>query len=418
MQNSKITKCTSSIIIIFLLTSIQSLSTSSLTSSLAITRRLRIKGAILGGLIGDSLALGGHYEYDSKVIADRIGSYRELSAPTVNYGIGWGRANYHPGKIAGDMTDAGDVALMLLEYLASLPNGNSFDFDGFANHWFTEIEVKGYGSCNFISVGRDATSCPDGLRPGYLNGATRKTLDAIRLSPNAHGKARKALAADVNCLFGATHIAPLLAMPTYISNEEALVRDAVATVYITHKHRDPVKAAEFLARAAYRILNGMSLRNSLEEADKATNDQFISARLAEAIAKVHEATDSNSQLAAQGRFTDDVAITSLARLWEVGKSEPIKVGKASPTEGALPAALYFSLKYENSLEEALIANANCGGDSGARAMVIGLLLGGLHGETALPQRWTTAHNSYKHANSLLTILEQRVEKEIDKHTEL
>ena len=350
--------------------------TAAAAASSTSSRGARIKGAILGGLIGDSLALGGHYEYDAKVIADRIGSYRELSAPTVNYGVGWGRANYHPGKIAGDMTDAGDVSLMLLDYLASLPNGYSFDFDGFADHWYTEIEIKGYGSCNFISVGRDATSCPDGLRSGYLNGATRKTLDAIRLSPNAHGKARKALAADVNCLFGATHIAPLLAMPTYISNEEALVRDAVATVYISHKHRDPVKAAEFLARAAFRILNGMSLRESLEEADKATNDQFISARLAEAIAKVHEATDSNSQLAAQGRFTDDVAITSLARLWEVGKSEPIKVGKASPTEGALPAALYFSLKYENSLEEALIANANCGGDSGARSMVIGLLLGG------------------------------------------
>jgi hypothetical protein len=35
----------------------------------------------------------------------------------------------------------------------------------------------------------------------------------------------------------------------------------------------------------------------------------------------------------------------MARLWDVGKSEPIKVGKASPTEGALPSALYFALKY-------------------------------------------------------------------------
>ena len=44
------------------------------------SRGARIKGAILGSLIGDSLALGGHYEYDAKVIADRIGSYRELSS--------------------------------------------------------------------------------------------------------------------------------------------------------------------------------------------------------------------------------------------------------------------------------------------------------------------------------------------------
>ena len=69
-------------------------------------------------------------------------------------------------------------------------------------------------------------------------------------------------------------------------------------------------------------------------------------------------------------FADDIAITSMARLWDVGKSEPIKVGKASPTEGALPAALYFAIKYHRlatasttgGFEEALVANANCGGD--------------------------------------------------------
>lgn len=41
----------------------------------------RVRGAVLGGLVGDSLALGGHYEYDAKAIADRVGSYTELSAP-------------------------------------------------------------------------------------------------------------------------------------------------------------------------------------------------------------------------------------------------------------------------------------------------------------------------------------------------
>ena len=31
----------------------------------------------------------------------------------------------------------------------------------------------------------------------------------------------------------------------------------------------------------------------------------------------------------------------MARLWDIGRSEPIKVGKASPTEGTLPGAIYF-----------------------------------------------------------------------------
>lgn len=46
----------------------------------------------------------------------------------------------------------------------------------------------------------------------------------------------------------------------------------------------------------------------------------------------------------------------MARLWDVGKSEPIKVGKASPTEGTLPGAVYFILKYKD-FAQAARANA-------------------------------------------------------------
>ena len=62
-----------------------------------------------------------------------------------------------------------------------------------------------------------------------------------------------------------------------------------------------------------------------------------------ALAKVDEANDPSSDLAKE-KFVDDRAITSMARLWDVGKTEPIKVGKASPTEGTLPGAVYFIVK--------------------------------------------------------------------------
>lgn len=67
----------------------------------------RIQSSFKLGLIGDALALGGHYEYDArKILAS--GGYRDFSAPgEANNGIGWGTANYHPGKVAGDMTDSG-----------------------------------------------------------------------------------------------------------------------------------------------------------------------------------------------------------------------------------------------------------------------------------------------------------------------
>ena len=321
----------------------------------------------------------------------------------MNYGVGWGRANYHPGAKAGDGTDAGAVAVMLLEYLAS--TRGQYSFDGYAAYWLAQIEA-GYGSCNFQSVGREFVGdCPPGTRPGYLNGGTRRTLEALKRFPGATGEQRKALAADVNCLVSATHWPPLLLVP--YASEDALVADAVSTVYLSHRNRDPVAAAAFLARATFRILHqGLALETALRSAAEAQGDDFISARLAEALAKVAEAADASTQLAKQGRFVDDVAITSLARLWEVGKEEPIKVGKASPVEGALPAAIYFALRYQADLEQALIANANCGGDSAARGIVIGTLLGAVHGESAVPERWMKTLNALPHVRALMAQLEE------------
>jgi ADP-ribosylglycohydrolase len=95
----------------------------------------------------------------------------------------------------------------------------------------------------------------------------------------------------------------------------------------------------------------------------------------------------------------------MARLWDVGKSEPIKVGKASPTEGALPSALYFALKYQNNFEQAIIANANVGGDSAARGIVIGMLLGAADGWHLAPShRWVTGLNSMREVEALMSEL--------------
>jgi ADP-ribosylglycohydrolase len=133
---------------------------------------------------------------------------------------------------------------------------------------------------------------------------------------------------------------------------------------------------------------------------------LVSTWLENARAKVREANDPASALSRE-ELVDDVAITSMSRLWDVGKSEPIKIGKASPTEGALPAALYFAIKYQDDPEAALIANANCGGDSAARGIVIGMLLGaGAEHDSALPRdhRWVRGLNARPAVEALIDSL--------------
>lgn len=87
--------------------------------------------------------------------------------------------------------------------------------------------------------------------------------------------------------------------------------------------------------------------------------------------------------------------------------QPIKVGKASPTEGALPAAVYFSLKYKGDLEAALIANAGVGGDSAARGIVIGMLMGAEQGWASIPARWKNGLNARVHVEALMRDLPVR-----------
>ena len=317
-------------------------------------------------------------------------------SPGTNHGIGWGTNNYHPGKKAGDLTDSGEIAIMLLDYLAK---GEKYSFDGYSLYWKHEID-NGYGSCNFQTV-LSGHSCPKGTKPGYLNGGTRQTLQNLMRYPDARGRQRMELAANVNCLIAATHFLPIFFTS---SDEETLVNDAISTVYLSHKNRDPIYAAEFLSRTLYKLFyDNLGLEEALNLAAAKVNDPFISEKLYDAKKKVQEATDPNSQLSKE-EFVDDIALTSMARLWDVGKTEPIKVGKASPTEGALPGALYIALKYQNSLEEALIANANIGGDSAARGMVIGMLLGAIHGKGAIPERWLSALNSLSHVEKQFEVM--------------
>merc|ERR1711988_937886 len=109
------------------------------------------------------------------------------------------------------------------------------------------------------------------------------------------------------------------------------------------------------------------------------------------IAKFEEVLDKSRPLGKE-EFVDDLAMTSMARLWDVGKTEPIKVGKASPTEGTFPSSIYIILKYQNSFEDAVKANAMVGGDNASRSVAIGLVLGAFHGVNAIPEKLKTTLN--------------------------
>ena len=97
----------------------------------------------------------------------------------------------------------------------------------------------------------------------------------------------------------------------------------------------------------------------------------------------------------------------MAKLWDIGRSEPIRVGKASPTEGTLPGAVYFILKYadeEEGLKKALQANTMVGGDNASRSIAIGMVLGAYKGVNAIPKVWKEGLDDWEYCDDLLNKL--------------
>jgi hypothetical protein len=66
---------------------------------------------LLASFVGDSLALGFHWIYDTALVADRIGRVSDILALSGD--------SYHPNKNRGELTHYGDQSLDLLTYLAS-----------------------------------------------------------------------------------------------------------------------------------------------------------------------------------------------------------------------------------------------------------------------------------------------------------
>lgn len=103
----------------------------------------------------------------------------------------------------------------------------------------------------------------------------------------------------------------------------------------------------------------------------------------------------------------------MARLWYVGKTEPIKVSKASPTEGTLPTSVYLILKYEDDYLAAVQANAMIGGDNASRSIAVGMVMGAYHGVDAIPKHLRTSLNAWKKCDKMLSTLPLLQKRETD-----
>jgi ADP-ribosylglycohydrolase len=106
----------------------------------------------------------------------------------------------------------------------------------------------------------------------------------------------------------------------YFSDEDQTV-DAALTAMFTHRESTARDGAAFFARVAHRVVHdGRSPREAIDEvAALPTTSVFVRSKVAIAIKKVEEARDPSSALSKE-KYRDDLALTSMARLWDVGRT--------------------------------------------------------------------------------------------------
>lgn len=249
--------------------------------------------------------------------------------------------SYHTGKKAGDFTHYGDQMMVLLESVS----GGGFDAHRFAEMWRTFFADYG----------------------GYFDKATKTTLENMDA-----GKGLVDSASDSDDLAGASRLAALV--PVYHDNLEQLVSAARAQTRITHNDDRGILGADFFARTVFAVIDG---QNPLAAMQAILDTHFSDSAIASLISVGLESRDRDTR-------------ETIAEL-----------GQMCSVEAGLPGAVHLISRYADDFKTAMVENVMAGGDSSARGMMAGMVLGAAHGMGAIPEAWQTGMTASQRISALL-----------------
>jgi ADP-ribosylglycohydrolase len=83
-----------------------------------------------------------------------------------------------------------------------------------------------------------------------------------------------------------------------------------------------------------------------------------------------------------------------------------ELGKTCHAPHAFPGTVQLIARHEDDLPEALIQCVMAGGDSAARGMLVGMVLGAYQGMEAIPEQWMQDLQARQEIDELLNKLEK------------
>ncbi len=249
--------------------------------------------------------------------------------------------SYHGKKQAGDFTQYGDQTLWLLK---SLAKNSEFNLSAFGQEWMDELQVY----------------------EGYKDHASTETLENLKRGVDW-----------TDCGSASTDFSPVgRATPLllkYADKADVLKSSFKAQTALTHNSKIVLETADFFANLAVELLDGKELNPSLSA---------VSLYYSKQIQKWVE----------EGLKSSTKKKTSLVIK---------KFGQACDVSHGFPGVIHLISKYTDNYQLAMEENAKSGGDSAARGMPVGMILGLVNGKKSIPESWIENLNNKKEIVELI-----------------
>jgi len=326
------------------------------------TPKDRAVGAIMGTFVGDALGVGPHWYYDMDQLKKDYGGWIDnYTSPKAG--------RYHTGLTAGENSQTGQVAGFLLESLAGLGNYDESDF-------CLRLDA--------LLATLDGT--PEGGR--YTDVAMRDVWHARQT-----GKKWSRAGSFADTAEAAIRM-PVLAA-RYHHDFKTLFEYLRSNVRLTH--RDPFTAGRSVAFGLIvaALINGDSFKTAPESISEQAKVHGLSLSVS-----LPEIMDADS---AEVSFYD--AVLQPGWSYEAAQDDAVQInppwkacrlfGLACPLEFMLPAAYYFSSRFENDFDLPVLSAINGGGNNMARASLTGALAGAQVGIRGIPQRFIAGLANYE-----------------------
>jgi hypothetical protein len=365
------------------------------------------EAAIVGSVVADSAAMGLHWIYDVKRIADVGGDTPEFHTPDASNYEGVVGVYAHDGRPVGSLTRYGATVSLITQHLAQ--NKGLYNPPAAAAAFLANF---GYGGSFIGYVDHPAAGALDLIRTrdGEIEASFRSLTDRIpfhtiiALGPhiqkiasdstvdNAEARISKVLTNYPDISLSAEQMSLIVAKiddlherywaPTGVSDlqlpvlapvipaalaaagssssDEEFLKAIRSAAHLTHIEEDALATADFVALLIRDLLSGHEIATLIQK--------YSSLLPGELAGRVRE---------------------TLSQPWATVINAAEELGMSCALNEGLPLSLLILLKAENAVE-AIRTNILCGGDSCGRGILIGALAGliwGVGGGKGIPEDW-------------------------------